>query len=130
MSLYVTDTHALLWYLGGSNQLSTPAHLAFDEAMQQTSQVIIPAIVIAEMVLLVERRRVMADLSRMIATLKRQAGFQLVPLLPEVALQIRALIALPDIHDRLIVAETQAHNATLITRDMTITAARLVQTLW
>jgi PIN domain nuclease of toxin-antitoxin system len=54
----------------------------------------------------------------------------MVPLEPDTALGIEALSALPDIHDRLIVAEARAQNAALITRDAAVTAARLVITVW
>jgi len=35
VSLYVSDTHALLWYLGGASHLSAPARAKFDEAERQ-----------------------------------------------------------------------------------------------
>ena len=54
MSLYVTDTHALVWYLGGSTQLGVTARSAFDEAVAGASAVYVPAIVLAELVMLIE----------------------------------------------------------------------------
>ena len=39
MTDYVTDTHSLFWYLGGSPLLSAAARSAFDEAATGSSQV-------------------------------------------------------------------------------------------
>jgi PIN domain nuclease of toxin-antitoxin system len=45
MTVYVADTHTLLWYLGGSAQLSSSARAALDSAASGESQVVVPAIV-------------------------------------------------------------------------------------
>ena len=43
MALYVTDTHALVWYLSGSSLLGAAARSAFDEVTSGMSQVNVPA---------------------------------------------------------------------------------------
>ena len=75
MALYVSDTHALLWYLGGSPQLSMTARAAFDEAVSGSNQVIVPAIVLAELVMLAEKRRRAIDVNRIVATLQSILAF-------------------------------------------------------
>jgi len=85
MSLYVTDTHALLWYLGGSPQLSIAARSAFDEAASGSGEVRVPAIVLAELVMLVEKRRIMIDVNEIVAALRAIPGFDLTSLSPEIA---------------------------------------------
>lgn len=129
MALYVSDTHALLWYLGGSPQLSMTARAAFDEAVSGSNQVIVPAIVLAELVMLAEKRRGAIDVNRIVATLQSIPGFRLTSLSPEVAIRIQSLTVLPDIHDRLIVAEALESGAALITRDRLITASGLAPTV-
>ena len=130
MTHYVADTHALLWYLGGSPMLGVAARIAFDEAANGTSQVSVPAIALAELVSLAEKRRGAIDLTRLVATLRSAAGFRLTSLSPEVALRTQFLTALPDIHDRLIVAEALETGATLITRDQLIATSGLAPTVW
>lgn len=130
MALYIVDTHALLWYLGGSPQLSGPARAALDEAASGLSQVLVPAIVLSELVMLAEKRHGTIDMARIVEVLQAAPGFRLSSLSPEIAVRIQSLTALPDIHDRLIVAEALEAGATLITRDQTITASGLVPTLW
>jgi PIN domain nuclease of toxin-antitoxin system len=48
----------------------------------------------------------------------------------EVTLGIRELSVLPDMHDRLIVAEARAREAALISVDRAITASALVNVVW
>jgi len=130
MTLYIAGTHALLWYLGGSPRLGTAARAAFDETTNGSSEVSVPAIVLAELVMLAEKRRATIDATRVVAALRATPGFRFTSLSPEVALHTQSLIALPDIHDRLIVAEAIETGATLITRDQAITASGLVPTVW
>ena len=130
MTLYVTDTHALVWYLGGSPLLSAGARAAFDEVVSGSSQVSIPAIVLAEMIMLVEKRHTSIDIGGIVGALRTIPGFRFTSLSPEIALRIQTLTGLSDIHDRLIVAEALENGASLITRDQAITASGLVKTVW
>ena len=130
MALYVADTHALLWYLAGSPQLSSPARSAFDAAASGSNDVVVPAIVIAELVMLAEKRRGLADLDQVVATLRARPGFRLSTLTPELVLRTQRLTLLPDIHDRLIVAEALELDATIITRDRAIIASGLAKVVW
>ena len=58
MSQYVTDTHALIWYLTGNAKLSVKAKNIFQKADIGIHQIIIPSIVLIEMVYLVEKERI------------------------------------------------------------------------
>lgn len=127
---YVADTHSLIWYLIGSPQLGVRARQAIDDAVSGRAALIIPVIVLAKLVLLVEKGRILASLDAMLALLHGQEGFLIQPLSVEVVLIIRGPSQLPDIHDRLIVAEALMHNAALITRDRAITSSDLVSVLW
>ena len=130
MPLYVVDSHALLWYLSGSPQLSAAARAALDEAAGGTSEAVVPAIVIAELIVLAEKRRGAIDLAPVLTALKTRPGFRLTALTTQTVLRIQSLTALADIHDRLIVAEALELGATVITRDRTIAASGLVPVVW
>ena len=130
MAVYVADTHALLWYLSGDKNLTSAARSAFDEATSGSSQIIVPAIVIAELVRLCEKGGIDTHISQIITTLRSRPGFLLTALTPEIATGIQPLMTLNDIHDRLIVAEAIASGAILITRDKVITDSGLVPVLW
>jgi PIN domain nuclease of toxin-antitoxin system len=53
----VLDTHIVLWYLENSQELSSVARTAIEDAVRTTSDVHISAISLVETVYLVERRR-------------------------------------------------------------------------
>ena len=130
MPLYVADTHALVWYLSGSAQLSLTARQVLDGAVRDEHQINIPAIVLAELVMLSEKHSGRFNLPRIVARLRQVPGFRLTSLSPDVALRIAELAELPDIHDRLIVAEALKLGASLLTRDQAIAESNLVTTIW
>jgi PIN domain nuclease of toxin-antitoxin system len=126
---YVTDTHALIWYLSGSPRLGSRARFAFDEAVTGESELLIPAIVLAEVIMLAEKNK--AGNANEIWTILSQTGsFKFSALSPQTVLKIQALTTLPDIHDRIIVAEAIENQAILITNDGLITASGLVEVVW
>lgn len=129
-SLYVADTHALIWYLEGSPRLGALARQAFDSAAAGKSQIIIPVIVFAEIVFLAERRRLPLDVTKIVASVQATPGFVIEPLPLDVVLAMANAPAIPDIHDRILVCTALHHSARLITRDETITQSRLVETVW
>jgi PIN domain nuclease of toxin-antitoxin system len=56
MNFYVSDTHALFWYLTNSPALGVNARLAFDEADTGQALIYLSAIVIAELYYLNEKK--------------------------------------------------------------------------
>ena len=63
MNFYVTDTHALFWYLINSPLLGAGASGAFDEADNGQALIYIPAIVLAELYFLNEKKQRPIDLT-------------------------------------------------------------------
>jgi predicted nucleic acid-binding protein len=82
---HTTDTHALVWYLTGSQLLSVTAKRIFDNVVNGSGQIYIPAIVLAEMVMIIEKRRVVMDLPHMIAIMRNYTGFLFTSLSPQIA---------------------------------------------
>jgi PIN domain nuclease of toxin-antitoxin system len=95
-----------------------------------TANLVIPVMVMAEMVLLLEKGRAAIDLDAILGTLYSLPAVTVAPLTLEVTLGIRELSVLPDMHDRLIVAEARAREAALISVDRAITASALVNVVW
>jgi PIN domain nuclease of toxin-antitoxin system len=126
---YVADTHALIWYLSGSERLGDEARALFDSAIAGEIRVLIPAIVVAELIMFAEKHKTIKP-DNIISELRSRSNFQLLALLPETAAKIQDFRTLPDIHDRLIVAETVLQGATLITYDKAITDSGLVNVIW
>lgn len=129
MEKYVVDTHALIWYLVGSPRLGTRARAALDAVVSGEASVIIPAIVVAELVMFAEKYRTIEP-DKIVSMLQLESGFQFVPLMPETAANIQNLTFLPDMHDRLIVSEALYQECALISADEKITNSKLVEILW
>ncbi|MEH1852353.1 MAG: PIN domain nuclease [Nostoc sp.] len=68
MSDLVTDTHALIWYLEDSQNLSVAANEAFDKCDGGEITIYIPTICLVEIVYLQERRRISADMKYQLDT--------------------------------------------------------------
>jgi len=129
-SLYVTDTHSLLCYLGGSPRLSSTAREAFDKVHSGEANLIVPIIVIAEMILLVEKGRVKADVDSVLGRIYEEPSYEVAPLSFKQMLLLKRTTQIPEMHDRLIVCEALLHEAELITRDAEIGQAGIVKTVW
>src|SRR6266849_1402437 len=130
MNSYVTDTHALFWYLINSPLLGSGASAAFVEADNSQALIYIPAIVLAELYFLNEKKLRPLDFGAKYVRLEQSVQFVLLPFHPAVMLDFDACQAVTEIHDRMIIADARRLNAVLITRDQEITASGLVQPIW
>lgn len=130
MALYSADTHALAWYWSGSDRLSPLAREVLDGAMHSLHEIIVSPLVLAELVIIAEKQRVVFDMTAAITLLKSAPGFRFVDLTAKMALRTQQLSALPDIHDRLIVATALEYGATLLTADLAIIASGVVPVAW
>jgi len=128
--IYVTDTHSLLWYFYIPERLGKGAARAFEQIARNEADLVIPVIVIAEIIFVIEANRVPADVDDVIAKLNACPNIWIAPLSLERVLKIREISVIPEMHDRMIVSEALAHKATLITKDRTIIEAGIVPTVW
>ena len=126
----VVDTHALVWYLGGSRLLGRKAHA---ELRKPASRVVVPTIVLAELKYLHHRKRI--DLS--FDTVRRVLGDDPRCILHPLDEDVLDLLPLKlDIHDGIICATALAieratgETVKVITRDEEITESELVDVLW
>jgi PIN domain nuclease of toxin-antitoxin system len=130
MNLYVADTHALFWYLINSVSLGANARLAFDEADDDQALIYIPAIVMAELYYLNEKKGRPLDFQAKYARLVQSKQFVLLAFYPSHVLDFDACSAVTEMHDRIIVGVASRLNATLLTRDAEITSSGVVATVW
>ncbi len=130
MTGYVTDTHSLLWYFTRPTKLGQGAAMAFSQVTAGDANLIVPMIVVAELIFVIQNRSVTADFDPIVNHLLASPNVNVVDLTLARTLDLRTLIAIPEMHDRLIVAEAIARSLPLITRDQTITASGLVKTVW
>jgi len=78
----------------------------------------------------VENKPIQADLDKILAAIQKSPNIEFVDFDYESALQLRDLTAIPEMHDRIIVAAAIEYRATLITLDKTITTSKLVKVVW
>jgi PIN domain nuclease of toxin-antitoxin system len=131
---YVTDTHAFLWHLYLPARLGIEARAAFSAADSGDAIIHIPAVVLAEILMVVQRGRLsgvtLAQLLPHLESISGSRNYSLSALHPGTILGSHALMAIPDIFDRLIVAEAIERATPLISRDGIIKASGLVALVW
>lgn len=130
----VLDTHALVWFLVGSPKLGSSAR-----ALLEAPDVhfYLPLIALAEACWLVEKGRAptIPSVHALLAAVDADKRVVLVPLDRQILDRSISLTALPELHDRLIVATTLCLAASgvsvaLLTRDVSITGSGLVPIVW
>jgi predicted nucleic acid-binding protein len=124
---YVADTYALVGYLVGN--LPAIVNKIFGDVEGGDSTAFVPTIVLAECLYLVENKKIELDFDELLSRMQKSRNFvptsfnlQVLKLLPK--------IALPELHDRIIVATAKMLNAKLITKDKVIKESGLVETVW
>lgn len=134
MSEYVADTHALLWHFHAPERLGRAAREAMAEVDAGASLAWIPAVVMAESIMVAERGRIAGltvdALISQLEALRDAENYRLSSLTPEVVLASHQLFTVPDIFDRLIVAEARERRLPLLTRDSIIRESQIVATIW
>lgn len=131
---YVADTHALLWYFFAPGRLGAAAASALVAAHLGSVQISVPAIVLSEMIMAVEKNRLPGvTMPKLLAEFNRMQGsasYIFLPLTPALVIQSHKNTVIPDIFDRLIATEAQLQGCPLITRDPVIINSGLVTTIW
>jgi predicted nucleic acid-binding protein len=127
---YVTDTHALLWYLTNSPLLSPAASAAFDEADAGQALIYIPAVVLAELYFILAKFNLPLNFAAEFARLEAGPQFEFVPFLPGDVTDFAADAGVPEMHDRIIVGVARRLGAPCLTRDRAITSSGIVPVIW
>jgi PIN domain nuclease of toxin-antitoxin system len=134
MERFVADTHALLWQLCAPGRLGSVARAAFANADSKKVEMHIPVVVVAEMSMVVQKKRIAGfddsafDIA--IRSLQEHPSYHFGSLDLERVLMSRDLMGIPDIFDRLVVADGVALQATVITKDPVIQGSQYVPTIW
>lgn len=133
MSLYVTDTHPLVWYAGDKHaKLSATALRAFQQAEAAQALIYVPAVAFWEIALLAKLGKIkMHDgFSKWSAALLAKPGFAILPLETSIIAQAVGYSFNNDPFDSIIVASAAEIGVPLISKDVAITAANLVEIYW
>jgi PIN domain nuclease of toxin-antitoxin system len=132
MSELVLDTHVLVWWFEANHKLPASVRTLLDNKELDLHLI---AIVVAELVDLCVKGRTGLKLEPVLAVLRDEERFVMHDFTAEMAMGMAKYAALPDIHDRCIVAATaklieSRSDVVLVTRDKAIRDSRLVPTMW
>jgi PIN domain nuclease of toxin-antitoxin system len=115
---YIVDTHALIWFLEGNSRLGVKAKAILSDL---SSELILPAIALAESVWIVSRGKTsIPSASSLLNITKSDLRVFIYPLDIEVIEESTKLITINEMHDRQIVStalviQNQGHQVALIT---------------
>jgi PIN domain nuclease of toxin-antitoxin system len=130
---YVVDTHALIWFLEGNPRLGTNAKAVLADS---ASQLVLPAIVLAEAVWIIDRARTsIPSVVDLLNAVNADPRIAIYPVDRTVVEQSVSLSVITEMHDRLIVAtaivlEKQGYKVGLLTCDRNITVSGLLTLVW
>jgi len=130
MTHYILDTHPLVWFVEGNKRLSEKARLVL---LDNTSQLVIPTIVLVEIKFLYSRKRIKVDVDGITKGILEADNCTVYPLDEEVVEKIPLNL---DIHDAIISAtalvyrDVLGYETKLISRDEKIIKSGIVETIW
>jgi PIN domain nuclease of toxin-antitoxin system len=133
VALFVTDTHALVWYAQARpRKLGKQARRTFEYAEAGRAVIYVPVLVLVELFRLVRSGQIRLEPSpaRWLENLFRLPGFAVAELTLPVVLAGESLYAIPEQTDRLIAATAVHLGVPLITRDAELASVRGLKTVW
>lgn len=130
MKRYVTDTHALFWYLTASPKLSRAGLSAFRQAERGKAKIVVPVIVLAELYFLNEKLGQPVKFEQEHERMKVAGIFEIVPIDEAAVLLLPKLSAIPEMHDRLIAAVAYQLQVPLLSQDQRIKQSGLINVKW
>lgn len=128
--IHVVDTHAIVWHLEDSSQLSAAVRSIFADPVVV---LVVPTIVLAEMRYLTSAGRTSVSWNDVLAGISADARFLMNDLDAETVLMMPTNL---EIHDAIIcatallLAESTGDEVAVVTRDRAIRNSALVETVW
>lgn len=127
---FVTDTHALVWWFIDSPKISPKAASIFESCEKGEGLIFIPSIVIAEALVIFEKKRISFDFKNLLVRIDNSRNFVIIPLDYPVLREMLDLKEITELHDKIIVSTAKCPNASLITKDQSSRNLPYVRTLW
>jgi PIN domain nuclease of toxin-antitoxin system len=130
---YILDTHALIWFLEGNSRLGLTAKEILSDS---SSELVLPAIALAEAVWIVSRGKTsIPSVDALLKAVKQDKRVSIYPLDFDVIEKSINLTSINEMHDRQIVStalviEEQGNQVALLSCDQNICAANLVRIVW
>jgi len=126
--VHVADAHTILWYAYGDPRLGRLARIVLAQAEDGNGHVLVPSIVLAEALHILEKRGRVADFRVLVDHISRHPNFGIPAFDAETLSVCAGLAPSLELHDRIIAATAIHRHAVLLSRDRRL---RLVcRTLW
>jgi predicted nucleic acid-binding protein len=129
MKQYVTDTMALVSYLG-KRKLPPSVKQIFQLADSGSVQILIPSIVLVEIGYLSEKGRIDVNLNDVLKHVADFSTYLEQSLTFNIVIESYKILDIPELHDRLIGGTAKFLDLELITNDPFIQASEFVKTVW
>ena len=126
---YVVDTHTIVWHFMDDPRLSQNARQAFERTIV-AGVIIIPAIVLAEIMYISQKRRISITFEETLSHIEMYENFRVAALEIDILKIAASIDSDLEMHDKLIVATALYFDAHLITKDEQITQSKVVNTIW
>ena len=122
---YVTDTHAIIWYMADDPKLSTTAKRIFEEADSGQDYILIPCIIFFELLYLTEKGKLAIDFDSFAAEVSSSRNYRIEPLCLPIIEESKTISReeVSDPWDRLIAATSLYLGIPLISRDKSLQKA-------
>ncbi len=132
--MVVIDTHILIWFVNGSNQLSKIAQDTINQTLASDDEIIISSISTWEISMLINKDRLVLsmDIESWLNNIENIQGFRFAPVDNEIAFKSTELPGEfhKDPADRMIVATARKLAVPLITADQKIRQYKHITTIW
>ena len=129
----IADTHTAIWYLYNDARLSSRAKTFIETSVRQGDQIGLSAITFAEIVYLIEKRKIPVEsLSILAAQLDNPiSGLTEIPFTLSLARTLSRInpVQIPDMPDRIIAATALHYNVPVISKDHRIQLP-ILTTIW
>lgn len=129
-SVYVLDTHAIIWYSTDDIILGQQAVRVFNAAERDETRLLISAISIAEIYYANKKHHWYPDFKKFCQEVVDTPFFELIPFNPHDTIQSDELAAVPEMHDRIIAGLAVRLGVPLISSDLVVTGSQLVRIVW
>jgi len=132
--MLVIDTHVLIWFVNGSDQLSLTAKNSIENELTNDGEIIISSISAWEISMLIQKNRLVLsmDIEAWLEQVEQIEGFRFMPVDDEISYKSTILPGKfhKDPADRMIVATARKFAIPLVTADQKIRDYEHVKTIW
>jgi len=126
---FVTDTMALILRLE-KRKLNRKVNAIFESAENEDGEIIIPAMVLAEVGYLAERGKIETNLDDIKKYCTKYESIIIEPITEEVIEKAFEIDDITELHDRIIAGTALKKRFALITNDPIISSSRFVEVIW